>query len=201
MIPPSIKIMIDEKTIRDAMRILRAVPGGVERVFQRSINRTVTSAATDLKRQVGKILPVPLGEIANGIKKKWATKSNWYGSIGAKYYRVPISKYKGTRSTRKGVTFRSSRTQARELIEHGFFATMKSGHRGVFTRARYTESKKGEKMQSGKEAIFQLVGPSIWQIITDQEGLLAETMVKAGTKLEKNIDHQVGYELQKWAKR
>jgi len=185
-----IEIKIDEKTIREAQRILRAIPGGVERVFPRAINRTVDTAATDIKRRVGQILPVPLGEIAKAINKVRASRSNWYGAIGGHYYRVPVSKYKGTRQTKKGVTFKSARTQARELIEGGFFATMKSGHRGVFVR-------------SGPDRlpIQERKGPSVWKVITDREGLLATVMQKAGTKLQKQIDDQVGVELRRWAKR
>jgi len=197
-----IEIKIDEQTIREAQRILRAIPGGVERAFPRAINRVVDSAATDIKRRVGQILPVPLGEIAKAIAKVRASRSNWYGAIGGHYYRVPVSKYKGTRQTKQGVTFKSARTQARELIEGGFFATMKSSHRGVFVRASYTTGKEGTMMRNkNKEAIYQRRGPSVWKVITDREGLLATVMEKAGGGLQKQIDDQVGVELRRWAKR
>lgn len=180
----AIKVTVDERSFKEAAHILRAVPRAVPRVFRRAIGRTVDMAATDLKRRVGAQVTAKKSEIAKGISKK---KSTYYGSIGAKPFRPGLLAFPGTKQTKHGVRYRLSRTAGRKTIEHGFIATMPSGHRGVFARG-------GETRLPIREAR----GPSIWKVITDTAGLLRACTDAAGDRLGKLINDQIGVEFRRW---
>jgi len=180
----AIKVTFDERSFKEAAHILRAVPRAVPRVFRRAIGRTVDMAATDLKRRVGEQIAAKKGEIAKGISKK---KTTFYGSIGTTAFRPGLLAFPGTRQTKHGISYRLSRTVGRKRIEHGFIATMPSGHRGVFARG-------GPSRLPIKEAR----GPSIWKIVTDTAGLLKACTDAAGERMGKLINDYIGLEFKRW---
>ncbi len=180
----AIQVTVDDRSFKEAAHILRAVPRAVPRVFRRAIGRTVDMAATDLKRRVGAQITVKKSEIARGISKK---KTTFYGSVGAKPFKPGLLAFPGTKETLHGVSYRLSRAAGRKKIEHGFIATMPSGHRGVFARGRPSRLPIGEKR-----------GPSIWKIITGTAGLLKACTDAAGDRLGKLINDQIGVEFRRW---
>jgi len=141
-------------------------------------------AATDLKRRVGTQITAKKGDIAKGISKK---KTTFYGSVGAKPYRPGLLAFPGTKQTKHGVSYRLSRTAGRKRIEHGFIATMPSGHRGVFARGG-----------PSRLPIREARGPSIWKVITGTAGLLKACTDAAGKRLGKLINDQIGVEFRRW---
>ena len=185
----AIQVKVDERSFKEAAHILRAVPRAVPRVFRRAINRTVDMAATDLKRRVGKQITAKKGEIAKGIIKKKATYANLTGSIGAKEFRPGLLAFPGTKESKHGVRYRISRTAGRKTIEHGFIATMPSGHRGVFARGG-----------PSRLPIREARGPSIWRVITNTAGLLKAATDAAGNRLGKLINDQIGVEFRRWSR-
>jgi len=180
----AIQVKVDERSFKEAAHILRAVPRAVPRVFRRAIGRTVDMAATDLKRRVGAQITAKKGDIARGISKK---KTTFYGSVGAKPFRPGLLAFPGTKQTKHGVSYRLSRTAGRKRIEHGFIATMPSGHRGVFARG-----------QPSRLPIVEARGPSIWKVITGTAGLLKACTDAAGNRLGKLINDQIGVEFRRW---
>lgn len=185
----AIQVKVDERSFKEAAHILRAVPRAVPRVFRRALNRTVDMAATDLKRRVGAQITVKKGKIAKGISKKKASYANLTSSIGAKPFRPGLLDFPGTKESRHGVRYRISRTAGRKTIEHGFIATMPSGHRGVFARGQPT-----------RLPIREARGPSIWKVITDTAGLLKACTNAAGNRLGKLINDQIALEFKRWQK-
>jgi len=189
----AIKVTVDERSLKEAAYILRAVPRAVPRVFRKAIGRTVDTAATDLKNRVGKQITATKGEIAKSIHKK---KSTFYGSIGTKTYRPGLIAF-SARQTKHGVSYRISRTAGRKMIEHSFIARMpkkradqRRQHRGVFLR-------KGPS----RLPIRELKGPSIWTVITDTIGLLQAAANVAGDRMGRLINDQIGEEFRRWQNR
>lgn len=197
---PLIQLNIDEASIKEAERILRAAPKAFPRVMRRAINRTVDSAATDLKRRAAERIKLPKGEIARGIGKRKANYGRLSGAIDALPHRPALTKFKGTRQLKRGVKYRIG-AEGFKMIVHGFIATMPSGHRGVFLRATYARGQyipmKGD---SSKEMIFQLKGPSIWLVIVDTAGLLAAVNQKASENLNKQVNDYINLEFKRWRK-
>ena len=201
MAQPLIQLKIDDAALKGTERILRALPRAFPRVMRRAINRTVDSAATDLKRRAAERIKLPKREIARGIGKHKANYSRLSGAIDALPHRPALTKFKGTRQLKRGVKYRIG-VGGYKLVAHSFIATMPSGHRGVFLRATYARGQyipmKGD---SSKEMIFQLKGPSIWHVITDTAGLLAAVNEKTSANLNKQVNDYIGLELRKWRNR
>ncbi|MFB0523921.1 MAG: phage tail protein [Phycisphaerae bacterium] len=186
----AIQVKVDERSLKEAAHILRAIPRAMPRVFRRAINRTVDMAATDLKRRIGEQVTAKKSEIAKGIGKKKATYTDLTGSIGATSFRPGLLAFPGTKQTRHGVTYRISRMAGRKTIKHGFIGTMPSGHRGVFVRGG-----------PSRLPITELRGPSIWRVITDTAGLLKACVDAAGDRMGKLINDQIGVEFRRWQNR
>ncbi len=180
----AIQVTVDDRSFKEAAHILRAVPRAVPRVFRRAIKSAVDKTATDLKKRVGAQITAKKGEIARGISKK---KSTFYGSVGVKTFRLGLLAFPGTKRTEHGVSYRLSKTAGRKSIEHGFIATMPSGHRGVFARGR-----------PSRLPIVEARGPSIWRVVTDTAGLLKVVTDAAGDRLGKLINDQIGVEFRRW---
>jgi len=196
----AVQVKIDEASLKEAEHILRAVPRGFPRVMRRAINRAVDMAATDLKRRTADQIKLPKGEIARGIYKRKASYSNLAGSIDALPYRPALTKFPGTRQLKRGVKYRIGK-EGFKIIEHAFIAVMKSGHRGVFSRATYTKGVwEPMKTKPEKEKIYQSKGPSIWKIITGVPGLLTAANQKAAENLSKQVNEYMGMELKRWVK-
>jgi len=186
MAEPFVQIKVDEKSLKEAERILRAVPRAFPRVLSRAINRTIDMAATDLKRRTAEQINLPKGEIAKGIGKRKASYSSLGGAIDAVPYRPALTKFKGTRQLKRGVKYRIG-AEGFKMILHGFIATMESGHRGVFKR-----------LDIRRLPIKELRGPSIWKVISNTPGLLNEANRKAAENLSKQVNNYIGLELSKW---
>ena len=187
----SMHIKIDERSLKEATHILRAIPKAVPRVFRRAINRNVDMAATDLKRRVSGQITIKKREIAKSIKKHKATYSRLSGYITASGHRPPLLAFPGTVEKRPhGVKYRISRTAGRKRLPSAFITTMPiSGHRGVFERRAISRLPIGEKQ-----------GPSIWSVITKTPLMLKKVTDAAGKRMGKLINDQIGYEFKKWSR-
>lgn len=196
----AVQIQIDETSLKEAQHILRAIPRGFPRVMRRAINRAVDMAATDLKRRTAEEIELPKGEVAKGIGRRHASFANLAGAVDALPYRPSLTKFKGTRQLKRGVKYRIG-SEGFKTIGHAFIATMKSGHRGVFQRATFVKGQFISMVgKPSREAIYELRGPSIWQVITHTPGLLTEANQKAAENLSKQVNVYMGLELKRWAK-
>ena len=184
----AVQVKIDERSLKEAERIMRSVPRGFPRVMRRAINRTVDMAATDLKRRTADQIKLPKGEVAKGIGKHKASYSKLGGSIDALPYRPALTKFPGTRQLKRGVKYRIGK-EGFKTIEHTFIAKMRSGHRGVLKRTGPSHL-----------PIQELRGPSIWKVITGGPGLLTAANQKAVENLSKQVNAYMSLELKRWAK-
>ena len=181
-----IRIKFDERSLKEASRILRAIPQAMPRVMRRSIKRCVDKTVTDFKARIVQVVNAKKGDIGRALKKRWSSSS---GSIGAKIARTGLLEFKGTSQSARGVRYRIIKGGERKLIEHGFIARMDSGHRGVFKRPWKSRLPIQEKR-----------GPSVWKVITGTAGLLKKAIDKAGNLLGKLINDQIGVEFRRWQK-
>lgn len=195
----AIKVTFDERSLKEAAHILRAIPRAMPRVMRRAIKQAVSKTAMDFKERVVQQVNIKKGEVGKRLKKKWSSEE---GSIAAAYHRVGLMAFKGTSPTKRGVTYRIEKGGSRKRIEHGFIATLESGHRGVFLRARYSKATgytyQPMKGKSKKEAIYESRGPSVWKVIVGTPGLLKAATDTASKKMVKYIDNQISEEFRRW---
>jgi len=208
----AIRLQIDERSLKEASHILRAVPRALPRIMRRAMKRAVDSGATDLKRRVAEQIVVKKSFIAKQISKKW---SSFSGSLGASAKRLPIPAFSVSRRAH-GLSYRISRKGGRKFIEHGFLIDVVGGKpESTSAEARAAAfAKGGEELvrEYSHHAIFarrgpkrlpidEKEGPSIWWIITNTPGLLKAATDAAGEKIVKQIDDQISVELRRWQKR
>jgi len=100
----------------------------------RSLNRAATSVKTEASRTIREELNLKAGAVSKSIHVGRASAGSPEASIRIAGKQVPLIGFIGTRQVRKGVSVKVKRSGSRKVIAHAFIATMKSGHRGVFTR-------------------------------------------------------------------
>jgi len=181
-----IRIKVDERSLKEAARILKAIPRAMPRVMRRAIKKTVDKTVVEFKDKIVEKVNLKKGDIGRALKKTYSAE---YGSIAAKYTRTGLLEFKGTAPSAHGVRYRIYRNEARKMIEHGFIQRMQSGHRGVFARTRKTRLPIQEKR-----------GPSVWTIITGTPGLLKGVIEVSGNRMSKFINDQIGVEFRRWCR-
>ena len=146
----SVQIKIDEASLKEAERILGAIPGGLNRVLVRSFNRGIDQAFTKYKNDISSATTLRPTIVGKSMSKKKATQSRIEASLSADPVRFPLAVFeakqtKQTKAVRKkiarglasrlgsglGVRYRISRYQ--RMIEGAFIATAvgkKGGARG-----------------------------------------------------------------------
>ena len=75
-------------------------------------------------------------------------------------------------------------------FENAFIAKMRSGHIGIFERT-------GDKMASGGDAIHELMGQSVPQMVGNDQ-IREELTRSAWEKFEERLDHEVDALLNGW---
>jgi len=137
MAEPFIQLKIDEQGLREASHILRAIPGGFDRVVRRSMGRAIDKAFTMYKRGIVSATTLRSGRVGKAMTKR---KSGGSAALLADPVRFPLGVFqaKQTRQTKAvgrkisrgmasrfgagiGVRYRISRVT--KVIEGGFIAT------------------------------------------------------------------------------
>lgn len=137
MAEPFIQIKIDEQSLREAENILRAIPGGFDRVVRRSMGRAIDTAFTLYKRGIVSATTLRPGRVGKAMTKR---KSAGSAALLAEPVRFPLGVFqaKQTKQTKAvsrkisrgiasrfgaglGVQYRISRVT--KIIEGGFIAT------------------------------------------------------------------------------
>ena len=195
-----IQVTIPNKKLKALQRQLRGIPGAMNKVMPRAINKTASKAKTDvvdgIMAAVGSDVNIRRGGITRRMTLSKAHRNKWSAEINVSGKRIPL-RFFGSRAGLSGVTYQIHKDASRKQIVAdgsfggGFLATMKSGHKGVYKRS------KSERSKTGKPKIIELFGPSIPVIYEDVRGLAARIVAQTNQKLEANIDTQVALLLAK----
>jgi hypothetical protein len=124
-------IKVDTKAVE---KMLANVKNGAARVARDALNDTADHVRAAAVRDIRGKWNVQAGELRKRIKiNPRATINRLQALVQADGEPIPLTAFKA-RQIRKGVSVAIVKGK-RTLIRHGFIATMKSGHRGVFVRA------------------------------------------------------------------
>lgn len=141
----AVQIQIDETSLKDAERVLAAIPGGLNRAIVRSLNRGIDQAFTIYKRGIASAITLPPTVVGKSLVKNKATQSRQSAALYADPFRAPLGIFEATqtkinKSIRKkiarglasrfgggGVHYRIGRTM--KMIERAFIA-MAVGKKG-----------------------------------------------------------------------
>jgi hypothetical protein len=125
----------------------------------RAINRSIMTSRTQITRDLAGDLKVLQRAVRSRILVDRASRTRFSGALFASAKRIPLVEFgargpEPSRGRGRGV---SSRLPLKRRLPHGFLATMRSGHRGVFQRVPNAFM----RGRSRRQAIREEFGPSI----------------------------------------
>jgi hypothetical protein len=208
-----IEIRYDEGKLNNIRRILAEIPRALPTIMPRAINRTAVSTRAELISRLYERLNLTKTRIRQYTLIKKATRNRWSASVFFSRQKVKLIYFAARPLKGKGVSYAIERGGARTRIieppRSAFIQTMpKSGHVGVFKRKfEYQKRATGVRgrlkdlMQNRlarNRIIDELKGPSIGEAFEGASVLVTQAHWYGSTLLEKNIDDQVRYILNKW---
>lgn len=132
----NVTVRVDAEAVRAALSNLSEAVSN--RAIIRSLDRAVDAGRTEATRVVRDELNLKLADAREVISvRKAAGSGHFTASIVIVPKPVPLIDY-SAHQTKAGVTVKVKRAGGRGLVRSAFIATMKSGHRGVFTRTGKT---------------------------------------------------------------
>ena len=148
-----------ELNIDQALRRLGTTSVEARRAIPRALNRVAITARARAARAIIDVgYNIKISSVKDVIKINRASGQATAVSLYAKSYPIPLSKFKptggGTPHHRLPIRVRVMKGSV--TLKHAFFATMASGHVGIFSR--YSQ-KAGTT--SKRKPIYQLYGPSV----------------------------------------
>ena len=172
-----LEIRFDDDKLKKLQKELKGIPRALPKVMSRGLNRTATSARTQISRSLSKRIGLKIKDVRDKLTLKRATYSNWRSAVKIGGKQFGLIKF-GARQTKKGVSYKWERK--RVLIRHAFIAIMPTGHRGVFMR-------KGP----ARLPIKEMKGPSLSQVFTGAQDEVNRIQTESLAILQKNIHDQV----------
>ena len=173
--------------------LLGHIPGAAEKAMSRAINKAVNSAKTEAIREIKDRYTISDTEIRKSIKVVPATAKRLSAKLIATSALHRIAKFKTSKSS--GGAISEIVSGKRKTWPSGFFARLKSGHVGLFTRAkeftkiesgRYAKNKEREATRGESRGA---VGTSLKrQRILEATTLPTSTMMGYHEVIEKTLD-------------
>lgn len=201
------EININKADLAEVEKLMRGVKNGYPTVVSSGINKTLTGVRTDSVKEIQKDITPKAKIIRKTFKIHKASKVKLKAAITCTGGFLPLYHYKA-KQTKKGVSVKVSKRGKRTLWRGAFIATMKSGHTGVFTREKPPyKTNKSPKLpwkrfgffaghSYGRLPIREIFGPRIPGIMGKDE-VMQPILIKAGDRLQKEIDTRLNYELSK----
>lgn len=127
------KVTLSASGFDRVINSLQAYPKAAQQSLLRSINRTLPGSRERWQRDIREKVNLSAAAVKRRFHIKRANFNRKKGEIIVSRQAVGLIDY-DAKQTQRGVTFRVIRGASRQRLEHAFIATMKSGHKGVFTR-------------------------------------------------------------------
>ncbi len=196
-------VSIDDRELKRLIKTLKRVPGAIERVVPRGVNRTADKANTEIKAEINAQTGIKKGIIGKAIKRHRANRNRWLASIDAdESSRIPLIDFGMTKRVNKnqrGGQKYTMQNESRHIPYNKntspvFKSKLPSGRMGVFRRVAEISAK------TKRPKIIQLFGPSLSQVMggdASYKGVIEKASQNAATNLEKNITKQIGLEMER----
>lgn len=169
-------------------------------VISRALNRAATSGKTATTRAIVADTGLASRHVAAEIKIDKAQRTDPVVVVEIRGRRFPLLAFgargpEPSRGRGHGVAWRGA-GGSRKRERRAFIATMRSGHRGVFLRTRFTPAGARYSKRSGKnrEVFVELKGPSLPLVFEKQFPVFRTA---AGESLVKNLRSEINYALSK----
>lgn len=201
--PVKVSIEIDQRQIDHVNKLLYTMPDKARTVYRNAINRGLTAAKTQGKKEITKRYFITSGHLKRYMRittySAEQTGSDVVGEVQFAGGKIPLYKFKVSpkerRYTNRFVNGRSGwrvtgRVKAGDARESGvtlrkpaFIAQFQSGHKGIFYRT-------GEKTSHDKDKLHEYYGFAVPDMLNYEEAREA-ILERAGEVVEKRIDHEL----------
>ena len=206
-------ITVSIEGIDAAQRLLTEAPKRLPRAVAKALNDGAVRARSESVRLIGAEWNVKSTAARKALSIRRATVTKLESSVeatGGRGRGIPLASF-NARQTKRGVSVKLKRAGSRGLLPGAFIATMKSGHRGVFTR-RAKSRKQGtpyrqlpiREVMRGKWAgttyrpglpILEKMSVSIASMWN--RGIIADVVARVGGYVEGRLRYYVGKALER----
>ena len=195
-------------SLKEAERFLESIPGGVEKVSMRAINRSLTAGKTAMKRHIAAHYTVDKGTVDDAIQTRRASPHRLEGELSAsgsplssRHFEHDPSGFDTTGSKRRQIRLRVKKKGSGKQLKSGFLwdGGWGSGKRSIYVRT-------GEKRRAstghhaGKrymvESLKKSTSPSVPQMAAN-EGGQEQIQERMQEIFEKRVDHETRLLLEK----
>lgn len=198
-----VSIKIDPDAVDEAKGLLANVPGGVDKILPRVINRALTAGQTQLSKSVREKYTVAAAEVKKSLRVTRASKASPAGEIVSKGLQLPLRSFKHRPADES--TTGAKRRKVRVTIQKGNAFELARGFKWkghIFARqntgikSRVYFDAKGKKRRG--EPIERLAGPSVPSMV----GSAAQEKVSARMQevFEQRLQHETRVLLEKIVK-
>lgn len=126
-------VRIDPMDKIAVMALLSNVRNGYPKAVKRSLNAGISAARIEARKQIQREVTLKAKTINAALNENKASYIKLSSSLEADRRPVALINYK-TSQTKKGVNVTINKIGKKTLWQGAFIATMKSGHKGVFSR-------------------------------------------------------------------
>lgn len=168
----------------DLINSLKNVTDNLPKQLSIVVGKTGRRAESITAKDITKELAVKQKTVKKEIKRRKTSKTSVEMEL-KKSARIPLRDF-GARQTRKGVSYRISKTSGRKVV-HGAFQGPKPGVRHGKWNGRVFK-----RVGKGRLPIVQLRGPSPWGVVV-KRNRLAPITAQVNDELKKQIAERIRY--------
>lgn len=195
----NIPVSINSQQWHDLHRFLASRPQRIPRAAASAINRTVATGATRIRRELARMIKMPVRQFGKRVKPIKTDSEQLSGAIRLYNFNIPLIKTRVTPV--KGGSYPLEKKADPIALANGpFKATMKSGHTGWYVRygpkrmidpSKMTDKslqRYGTKLRQPIKQVFAPAPRKLWE---ESPGVAAAILSDLGDVLEKNVQSQI----------
>lgn len=187
------EIRFDDDKIKQVQRELRNFPKALPKVMSRSLNRTATSARTQIARSLSSRTGLKIKDVRNRLMLQKAGYSNWRSAVRVSSKRLSLS-YMQPRKIKKGLSVKHQRK--RVVIRTAFPALkgwfIRQAAAGGSSTIGVEEALDFDTMKKvGRLPISRIKGPILSRVFIGAQDEANRISAESVTRLQKNIHDQV----------
>lgn len=191
-------LKVSKKALRAAEKEVRGHAKKLRKAQVRALNKTAVTMRKRASDAVRQVTNIKAAAAKKQIAIKRARANDLRSGLNVIHKPVPLSAFSGARQTKTGVSVQMRKDKPRKFFKGAFAAVMPTGHKGFFIRDRRAKSATGRdskgRVKKGRLPIKQLYGTNVQSVFVDKIAVIESESIKV---LNKNLDHEVKYEMSK----
>jgi len=180
-------VEVNQAQIESVRSLLNGIEKDAVLALRRSLNKTATAAKTLSAKEIGGTITLKSAKIKEYITIKKAAGNELTAVLSLKTALMPAILFTN-RKLAKGVSLKLWKAEPTVKLRHYFYATMNSGHIGIFSREEIAPG-----VYAGRLPVGELLGPSITTVYEKTPGLAVRVETESAERLLREMDSQVNF--------